>query len=119
MIVEGIGDDAEHTTDGDGRVSLEVPVHVRELTVRFVDKPLLLHIPIGDLDPPDTPSGARMRLTSLGHYGAKLRGADRYEAHDDDALTTAVRSFQRAKGAEATGKLDAATVAALVSAHGS
>jgi hypothetical protein len=118
-IVEGIGDESERTTDGDGRVSMEVPVHVREVTVRFIDRPLLLHVPIGDLDPPDTPSGARMRLTSLGYYGATLAGADQYEAHDDAALESALRSFQKASGVGPTGKLDAATIAALVSAHGS
>lgn len=118
-VLEGIGDDTEHKTDGEGRVSFEVPVHVREVTVKLLDRKSEMKIAIGDLDPPDTPSGARMRLTSLGYYGASADGADRWIAHEGEAVAAALRAFQKEKGLSATGELDEATQAALVEAHGS
>lgn len=119
-VVEGIAEEDPRKTDNDGRVMIELPVHVREVTVRFVESGQRFNLRVGDLDPPETPSGARMRLTSLGFYGAKLGGgAERYVAHDDVALEGAVRAFQRAQGLDATGQLDATTLRALVDAHGS
>lgn len=118
-VVLGIGDESPKKTDGEGRVEVEVPVHVREVLVRFVDRKTEMRIAIGDLDPPDTPTGVRMRLASLGYHADKVEGADRSIAHDDDALQGAVVAFQRANGLEATGEVDDATRAALVEAHGS
>jgi len=119
FVVEGLGDDSEQTTDGEGRLEVTAPVHVREVIVRFIESGNRMKLAIGDLDPPDTPSGARMRLTSLGFYGAKLAGADRYVAHDDAALASAVRAFQTKHKIEPTGRLDDATQSALVKEHGS
>jgi hypothetical protein len=119
-VVEGIGDETPQQTDGEGRVKLELPVHTREVTIRFSETGQRFNLRVGDLDPPETPSGARMRLTSLGFYKAKLAGGgERYVGHEDAALEAAVRAFQNAKGMEATGKLDDTTRAALVEAHGS
>ena len=78
-----------------------------------------LKLAIGELDPPDTPSGARMRLTSLGFYGPKLAGKDQYVERDDEALRGALRAFQASKQLAATGDLDDATRDALVAEHGS
>ena len=118
-VIEGLGDDVEHTPDGDGNVSFEAPVHVREVVVRFVDKELVFQVGIGDLDPIGTDSGARMRLTHLGFYGASVEGADEYEAFDDKQLAAAVAAFQAENGLPATGALDDATRKAIVVAHGS
>ncbi len=118
-VIEGLGDESEQVTDGDGKLELTAPVHVREVIVRFVKSGKRMKLAIGELDPPDTPSGARMRLTSLGFYGAKLTGKDQYVAHDDEALASAVRAFQASMGLEATGELDGATRDALVAEHGS
>ena len=74
-VVEGLGDDEERTTDADGFVSFEAPVHVREVTVRFVDVDLAFRVGIGELDPIDTDAGVRMRLTQLGFYGPQIAGA--------------------------------------------
>lgn len=118
-VLEGLGEEVEMTTDADGMIHVEAPVHVREVVVRFTSTGRRIKIAIGDLDPADTPSGARMRLSSLGYYSGKVAGAERYVAHDDTALALAVRAFQAASGLEATGKLDHETRDALVQAHGS
>lgn len=119
-VVEGLGrDEEELSTDAAGTVTVEAPVHVREVVVRFVETGARLSVGIGDLDPPDTPSGARMRLTSLGYGGAKAQGKERSIGHDADSLRAAVSAFQVAQGLPKTGELDDATRAALVAAHGS
>ncbi len=118
-VIEGLGDESEQVTDGDGKLELSAPVHVREVIVRFVETGKRLKLAIGELDPPDTPSGARMRLTSLGFYGPKLAGKDQYVERDDEALRGALRAFQASKQLAATGDLDDATRDALVAEHGS
>jgi len=118
-VIEGLGDESEQTTDGEGKIEVSAPVHVREVIVRFVETGKRMKLAIGELDPPDTKSGARMRLTSLGFYGAKLTGKDQYIATDEDALASAVRAFQASKDLEVTGELDAGTQEALVAEHGS
>lgn len=118
-VIEGLGDESERVTDGEGKLELTVPVHVREVIVRFVKTGKRMKLAVGELDPPDTPSGARMRLTSLGFYGAKLTGKDQYVVHDEEALAQAVRAFQASKDLPVTGELDAATRDALVAEHGS
>jgi N-acetylmuramoyl-L-alanine amidase len=118
-VIEGLGDDTERTTDGDGHVKFEAPVHVREVVVRFTEKKFSIKVGIGDLDPIDTDSGVRMRLTHLGFYGPKLEGAEQYEAFDDAQLAAAVAAFQQAQGMKPTGELDDATKSALVAIHGS
>ncbi|MCC6521721.1 MAG: peptidoglycan-binding protein [Polyangiaceae bacterium] len=118
--LEGLGDDdTEHTTDREGRVTFEAPVHVREVVVHLVAEDVRIKVGVGDLDPADTPSGARMRLTALGYYGGRMAGEESYLAHDDAALEAATRAFQGAQGLTPTGELDAATREALVAAHGS
>lgn len=118
-VIEGLGDETEQTTDGDGNVDIQAPVHAREVVIRFVETGKRMKIAIGSLDPPDSPSGARMRLTSLGYYSGKVEGADQYVARNDDALAAAVRQFQAVTGLPTTGEIDDATRQALVTAHGS
>jgi len=117
-VIEGLGDDTEHTTDGDGAIHIEAPVHVREVMVRFVETGMRLQVAIGDLDPPDTPSGARMRLANLGHLAEKLAGSDPHISRDVDALAGAIKKFQSVSGLPITGLLDQMTSDALAKAHG-
>jgi hypothetical protein len=118
-VIEGLGDEVEQVTDAEGRVVVRAPVHVREVTVRFLEKDARMTLALGGLDPADTTSGVRMRLSGLGFYAAKTAGADRYVAHDEATFTAAVRAFQRAQGLEPTGVVDDATRRAIVEAHGS
>lgn len=119
-VIEGLGKEEEELTTNDkGEVAIEVPVHVREVAVRFVDRKRRIKIAIGNLDPPDTSSGARMRLMTLGLYGGKMKGADPHVAHDETTFKRALTKFQKKQGLEQTGELDKETQDALVKAHGS
>jgi hypothetical protein len=119
-VIEGLGeDDEEHTTDGDGKVTFEAPVHVREVTVRFKKRELVFRIGVGELDPIDTPSGLRMRLTHLGYYGAQTAGEDAYVERSDAQLAAAIAAFQGARELPVSGELDDDTLEALREAHGS
>jgi hypothetical protein len=116
--IQGLGtDDKVFTTDKDGRVKFDAAVHVREAVVRFVDSGHSMKVGIGDLDPIDTDSGARMRLTHLGFFGPVLEGDEQYEAQSGGQLAAAIAAFQRAKGASVTGLLDDATKKLLTAAH--
>jgi hypothetical protein len=116
--VEGIGDDEEKVTDGEGAATFEVDVHIRAVTVVLLDRKMRCRMMVGDLDPVSEPSGARMRLTNLGFYDPAVAGEDQYEAHQDGALRAALVAFQRAKGLEVTGELDETTRAELVAQNG-
>jgi hypothetical protein len=118
FTVEGL-DDEERTTDKDGMVRFEAPVHLREVTVRFKNRELVFRVGIGELDPIDTDSGVRIRLTQLGFYGAQTAGEDAYVERDDAQLAAAIAAFQSSQGMEVTGDLDDATRQALLDAHGS
>ena len=118
-VIEGLGDDEERTTDADGTVSFEAPVHVREVTVRFTERELVFRIGVGELDPIDTDSGVRIRLTQLGYYGAQTAGEDAYVERNDAQLAAAIAAFQGAQGLPINGDMDDATRDALLEAHGS
>lgn len=107
----------ERVTDGEGRLQLELPVHVREVTVLVVDRNLSCPVRIGHLDPPTQTSGARQRLAQLG-YLARLGVQAGHEA-SGALVRSALRLFQRDQGVAPTGELDASTADLLRSAHGS
>jgi hypothetical protein len=97
-------------TDADGTLKLSVPVHVRVITID-VDSPRFHAVAkVGHMDPPDTPSGVRMRLRNL-HYLHDHQAPDPY-------MKLAVGKFQDASGLPRTGEIDDGTRNALVTAHG-
>ncbi|MBK8258775.1 MAG: peptidoglycan-binding protein [Polyangiaceae bacterium] len=100
------------TSDGDGKVSFKVPVTHREVPVLFPDLNLIFHVRVGDLDPADEMTGAMQRLAHLGYFAESDMG------NRDADLALAVLRFQRLKGLEETGALDAATLEALEGVHG-
>jgi N-acetylmuramoyl-L-alanine amidase len=97
------------TTSGDGAVSFEVPVFVREVELRVPDAGIALSVRIGDLDPIEERSGVVQRLRNLGLVGAG--------AVSDEQLAQGLRAFQREHGLKTTGDVDDATRSALKSAH--
>jgi hypothetical protein len=109
MVPDG-ADPVQGTTDGDGQVTLAVPVHVREITIELTGRGVRFRAQVGDMDCLTEDSGVRMRLENLGYYPQFL-------GHDDDALAAAVSAFQKASGIEATSVVDDATRDALGKAH--
>jgi hypothetical protein len=92
---------------GTGYLHVPVPARVAAFKIRFPARNEIHTVNVGHLDPPDEPSGIRMRLGMLGFYG---RGPGSCADHDDD-LEFGLRRFQRAQGLETTGQLDPATIA--------
>jgi hypothetical protein len=116
FTVEGPAEPKEGKTDGAGRIELSVPVDTREVRVVFPGQRKVYPVQVGDMDPPDEPSGVRKRLHHLGYLPFV---ADADPGDDEAADRDALCAFQSAKGLPATGKLDAATKAALLKDHGS
>lgn len=114
--VEGFGAPVEGASDGKGKIELDVPVHVREATLKFVDLGIEYPLMFGDLDPADEPSGARSRLQHLRflHWDDDAGEADR-----EAALAAAIGAFQAWAGVPVNGALDAATVDKLMEVYGS
>ena len=112
-VIHGMGEPKEGTTDGEGALEVEVPVHVREIQVTFPKAYVTYAVRIGDMDPVDEPSGVRKRLQHLGFY-EQAPDAD-LEAADARGLV----AFQRARGLPETGVLDDTTKTRLIADHGS
>ena len=113
--IEGVGWNADATTDGGGKLALQVPVTTQFVTVSFQEVPLVRTLCVGHLDPIDKPSGALERLRNLRYLPAHVT----IGLEDPSALARVVTSFQKANKLPATGELDAATLDALRKAHGS
>ncbi|MFO0588081.1 MAG: peptidoglycan-binding domain-containing protein [Polyangiaceae bacterium] len=109
--IEGLGDDAQRTTGGDGAVSFQAPVHLREVTLFFPKKHLRVAVQVGDLDPIEERSGVAGRLRNLGFLRAG-------SAPSDEEIRAAVRAFQRRSALPETGTLDPDTTETLKRAHG-
>jgi len=112
------GERFEDVTDEEGNLSAEVPAHAElgSLTLWVGEFPTgqRVHwkVRIEALPPPNTPSGARVRLTNLGYYlGPPVESLD-------DELRAAIRQFQVDHGLQPDGELDEPTVATLTHRHG-
>lgn len=117
--IEGLGGGAvgrprKEVTDGEGKLTLEVPVIVREIAVHFPGQNVTYAVGIGEMDPVTEASGIEKRLSNLGHGEEDLEMA----LDPDHCSTLALRRFQQVNGLEATGVLDDATRAALEKGHG-
>lgn len=119
-IIDGLGKRVVGRSDGDGRVTFEAPVQVREVRLVFYEKRLAFHVRIGDLDPIEEGTGIYQRLAHLGFDGWALGEAASLPRSPVEAGNpAAIRAFQRACGLEETGITDETTRAALHEAHGS
>ncbi|MFZ5889485.1 MAG: peptidoglycan-binding protein [Myxococcota bacterium] len=85
------------TTDGEGKVSVEIAKHVTEGAVIIDGFEFAMHI--GMLDPIEEDSGLGQRLTNLG-YPVPADPDDR----DPDELQSAIEEFQCDHGMKVTGK---------------
>ena len=120
-VVEGLGEPRDATTDGDGILSVDVPVNVKELQIRFPNSQITYPILVGAMDPIEEPAGVRKRLQNLGLYVEAPPGGS-LELTEDEMLLAdqeGLAAFQSLHGLEPTGVLDDATQAQLLSSHGS
>lgn len=116
-------------TDGGGALSFEAPVTVHEALLRLPGRGTSQRVLVGHMDPPDEMSGVRARLTHLGYLTPSLRGTlsegmlgseayrDTVPEPPEDALESALRAFQRARGLPPTGVADETTRQALSETH--
>jgi hypothetical protein len=117
--VSGLGDPDPSvpplTTDGGGKLSLDVPVTVREFFVSFPKKEgLSMHFYLGDVDPVSQGTGVTQRLVNLGYLPAYF---DDDPDRAADLVKKAVAAFQAENGMDPTGEVDDATQKALQGAH--
>jgi hypothetical protein len=116
----GVGPDPiEGATDEHGWLKAEVNVHVREIEVELTARDKTLRVRVGDMDPLNTVSGVKKRLTHLGFYQPSKIGVDNDDAADGHALVSALKAFQQQRGLEPTGKMNEDTAKALSGHHGS
>lgn len=108
----------EDVTGGDGELTAEVPeaAAVGQLTVwpeAYPEGPTLRwKVVIHDLPKPNTPAGARVRLTNLAYYvGPPVETID-------ERLEQSIKQFQSDNELPVTGTLDAMTVVTLMEVHG-
>jgi len=109
-VVHGLDDSAANqgSTDGDGKLSITVPILARTLLIELTDKQRFFAAAVGNMDCINTDSGVQMRLYNLG-----------YRCDDDGDWGDAIKAFQQDNGLDPTGVVDDATRSALEAAYGS
>jgi N-acetylmuramoyl-L-alanine amidase len=114
--IEGLGDPDPSIpvgTDNDGKLTLNIPVLIRELTVNFPNKhDMTYQLSIGDMDPVLERTGVEKRLCNLGYLTRVSDGDDEEAA---DLLRDVLTIFQSENGIDASGDRNAPTHEALVS----
>jgi len=113
--VHGIGKGAPTATDGGGKLALEVPVLVRDISVTFPKREgMLCRFHVGEMDPVSYGAGVAQRLRNLGYLPFHFdRDADR----EPEIVRNALRSFQSENALQPTGEPDEPTMKALLAAH--
>ncbi|MFO0551657.1 MAG: type VI secretion system tip protein TssI/VgrG [Polyangiaceae bacterium] len=107
----------EGTTDGDGKLEVEVPksATVAQIVLYLGKRPegeqLRYRVALEEL-PEDSVKGSLSRLKNLGFYWGEPSDVLDGPAQDS------IRAFQRANSLEPTGELDADTKSKLTDAHG-
>lgn len=56
------------TSDGQGVVRIKVPVHITEVQLLLPGQGIRIPVRVGHLDPIETNSGQKGRLTNLGYH---------------------------------------------------
>jgi Putative peptidoglycan binding domain len=105
-------DDTEHdlVTDGDGK--LTVPIRAGTERVRLELDDRVFELEVGRLDPIDTPTGLRARLTALGYLSGDLDG------DDPEDVRFAIELFQHDNALAVDGIVDDEVIAAIEQAFG-
>lgn len=109
------GQEIAGTTDSGGCLQCQIPGNAAKgkLTIHDGNKQVTYDLHLGHLDPLDDLRGVRQRLRNLGYYAGPVDQAP------SEMTTAAIRTFQKANGLDATGKLDQTTRDALRKEAGS
>ena len=105
------------STDGDGWIRTRIPPLAEEGALRVWPSPndpdtvIEWPVQLGHLDPLDTVSGVKARLTNLGYPSGEI------DEDPDDRYLAAVRQFQQDAGIAIDGIVGPQTRAHLLSAH--
>ncbi len=101
------------TTDGEGKVAVEVRPTQSSVSLRVEGSPDVYLLRLAHLDPVSTDAGVRQRLTNLRYLpeDGSLVG--------EEEQAEALRQFQQRSGLETTGAPNDETRERLVSEHGS
>ncbi len=110
--LEVAGRTLEGELDGDGQLEQMVPAAATRAVLILTDRGERIDLWLGDLDPPDSPSGAIERLVNLGLI------ADQGVRELSPEIEQVLRLIQREEGLSVTGELDADTGEALRRWHG-
>lgn len=121
-VMDIAGGHREGATDDDGVLEESVPPSARKarITIGTDGDEEVLEIHFGGLDPIDSGTGQRQRLTNLGVYDGPLEppGVGPHgQPIDDPGFTEAVRRFQISRGLEPSATLDEETLETLCAAH--
>lgn len=111
--VDGV--EQEGTADGDGKISIELPITAAEVRIVF-ENGVVTKAKVGHLDPIDDPKGVRQRLKNQG-YIKEPPSED--EEKESQLMKSGLTEFQKENGLTPTGEIDDATKGKLKEAHGS
>ena len=98
------------TTDGDGWVKCDIPNDASSGEILLQEGTEIIPFSIGRLDPADSPSGVRQRLSNLGFPDEEGGSAKEMPAG-------ALKKFQAKNKLEETGKHDGPTKAKILELH--
>ncbi len=108
LVIDGVS--TEGTADGQGIVEAFITPNAKGGKLILVSTGEEIPVELGHLNPIDTVSGVRQRLSNLG-----------FECTDgeelDDQAQSAIRLFQAAQGLEKTGKIDSTTRSRIHELH--
>ena len=113
------------TTDGEGLLSLDVPVTAREVEVYVPAQHTTYQLMVGDMDPENEASGLAKRLRNLDYLEDDLHVIEdepppsHPEVHFAEALEEAVAAFRQQHGHTANSAIDDAVRDTIVKEHGS
>jgi hypothetical protein len=121
-VLKAGGRELVQPTDGQGRITLEIPPDTHEGTLVVRDSntifdDAIIPIRVGDLDPVEEESGQRGRLNNLGYFAGPFPEND--ATGNDKAFKSAIEEFQCDFALVVDGKCGPKTQEKLKEVHGS
>jgi hypothetical protein len=107
------GENSPDKTEADGKLTLKVPVTLREVSVHFPQRNVTYTSRVGDMDPTSEASGHQKRLANLGF----LPTDPETRLDDAELFSLAVRQFQVKNNIDPDGTLKGDTLDLLLRKH--